>query len=202
MKNNYLSTSKTEIMKTTNLLITLFIISIFYSCCTDCDDEGGSRSFSTIYQEKSLPGFLKINGADVFPSEINSTNNSASDELTFDDVPGQNISALSVRMFVPTDDSVTIEAQVGDVLILKNDGVNAPPFFEGGTIDGQSDDFNEGFDRQGYTYNFTYPNNAPTINKSNLTGLSFEFHFVYTDTATGEILENKTYKYDVAIRFN
>lgn len=188
-------------MKTKSIIALLIVLTNLYSCCTDCEPEGGGE-FSTIYEEKSFPGFLKVNGADIIPSEISSTNNSANDQATLGDISGQNLQNFSVRMFVPTDNSVTIEAQVGDIYILKNDGNDAPPFFEGGTIDGVSDEFGEGIDRQGYTYRFTYPNNAPNIDRTNLRGFYFEFHFVYTDTATGEILENKTFEYTVNLKFN
>jgi len=188
-------------MKFKTILVTLIVIGSLYSCCTECQEEGGS-DFSTIYQEKTFPGFFKINGVDVIASEINSTNDSSNDQALLNTISGQNLQNFGLRMFVPTDNTVAIDASVGDVFILKADGINAPAFFESGTVDEISDAYNEGISRQGYTYNFSYPSNAPKIDESNLKGFSIELNYVYTDIASGQVIENKTYNYSLNILFN
>ena len=188
-------------MKLKSILLIVVACVSCYSCCTDCDDDG-NQSFSRVYEEKSFPGFFKINGSDVIVSEVNSSNNSANDQTSLSDLPGQILNAFSVRMFVPTDNSVTISASVGNIFILKTDGTSAPAFFESGTIDKVADLYDEGVDRQGYTYNFTYPSNAPTIDRTNLEGFKFEFNFEYQDTQSGEVINSKTFEYTINLQFN
>ncbi|MFS4493714.1 hypothetical protein [Maribacter sp. 2308TA10-17] len=188
-------------MKTKTFLLITFILTNLYSCCTECDDDG-YQGLSRVHEEKSFPGFFKINSTDIVLSEISSTNNSANDQASLNDLPGQMLSDFSMRMFVPTDNSVTIEASIGDIFILKSDGNNAPAFFEGSTIDEIADLYDEGINRQGYTYRFSYPNNAPKIDRSNLKGFSFQFKFSYLDLESGQLIENKTFEYTVNLQFN
>jgi hypothetical protein len=188
-------------MKTKNIFILLFIISSLYSCCPGCEEEYDNQN-STIYKEKSFPGFLHINGIDVVPSEVNSTNNAAEDMATLVSFPNGKLGNFGLRMYVPTDNTVSISSEVGDVYILKSDGIHAPAFYDTGSVGGISDAFNEGINRQEFSYIFSYPDNAPDIDETNFTGFSFELHYQYENIATGEIINNKTFQYTVKIQFD
>ncbi len=177
------------------ITITFLCVSIFSSC--DKEESNEVNETSQVFLEKSYPGLFKINGQSVLTSEGNSGVNYSDDNLLYSNLPNGNYASFDISMFVPTDNTVSIQAGLESVRIIKTDGTEVPPFFAGGSVGGIDDVIGDGVSRQRFDFNFTYPSDAPVINKNNFAGMRFVFTFEYEDNNSGDILDNKTFSFTI-----
>ncbi len=188
-------------MKKLKLLVPLFLLFTFvFISCEEEPENDESREPSTVYLQRSIQGLFKINGQDIALIENSSTNNSAVDYFEVEDLPNGNVFSIDISMFVPTDETVSIIADVETATIELLNGSSVPVSYAGGSIGEAADFLGNGVIMQKFTFNFIYPVEAPPINASNLFGFNFQFSFEYKDNLTGDILNNKLFDSFIEVR--
>ncbi|MEZ4916492.1 MAG: hypothetical protein R2836_05855 [Chitinophagales bacterium] len=151
------------------------------------------ENYSTIYEQKSVFGFFKINGMAAPSTENESGNNFAVDYMNASVLPAGNINQIEISMYFPTDNSVDITAGLEEVKLVLNNGTIAYPFFEN-IVKAESDVSPlDNINRQRFVYYFTYPSTATPINASNLNSFEFRFSATYKDKSSQTVLDNKIY---------
>ena len=181
------------------LLTSLCFIAILFSC-EPPDDDPIIEETSTVFEERFLPGFFRINGEDVLTNDVSSTNYTVIDELPASRIPDGNLFSFSVAVAIPTDSSVQIEPELDNVSFTRADDVIVPPFFEGSNF--RSNDVLDGISYSLYDFNFTYPSEAPTVEANTIKEFKFIVTTDYFDRNSGEFLEDIIFNYTINVTSN
>ncbi len=182
-----------------SILIACLVAVIFFTSCEETETPTPPPT-STVYNNTTFPGFLKINGANVATTQLSGDINSSYDVVNASALPSGNFNSFEVSLFIPVDGTVSLFTELDEANLVVNGNQNVPPFYQGGQSVGIDNNGGDGVSRQHYRFNFTYPANAGTpVNASNLTKLEFVWDVEYTDNSSGSVIHNKHVEFDVEV---
>lgn len=186
-------------MKSQNRFVLFFLVLFSLTGCEPPDDDPILEETSTVFLEQALAEIFLLNGQAFIPTSFDESSSLVVNFVDRNLVTGP-IASFSTRSAAPWDNTVTINASLENAFFttLTNPTTQIPPFFQGGTVgDVISVDTNSWLD---FTFNFTYPEEAPEVLINEIDIMEFVYSFEYTDTNTGELLNTKVLTHRVVFQ--